>query len=308
MRNFKKFLLATLAAVSVNFLSGAVTSAEELPAEEKIPVPEISKVEDNKIHFDVSEFGKIEMPDYLVKGVAGEVAKNILPLSVEARFYAPHFNIKVQSDDIHYNGGTVGLKDDLGFGNDNAPEFILRYKRLSLDFIHVSGNGTRTFDASEFLTFQNVDYTGEVKSKNRFTYLKLNVTNPIFSVAGSGVDWSYGLTGIFWKGSVRGTDSLGNYTSESESYGLPVPTVGIGAHADLIPTMPSTLRAYTHLSGLPLGGYGHFYDFELGLIYNPIENLAVNVGFRRIHANVHHDDDSGTLTLNGPFAGLRYEF
>ena len=69
-----------------------------------------------------------------------------------------------------------------------------------------------------------------------------------------------------------------------------------------------TFKIYAHISGLPLGGYGHFYDFEAGLNYNPIENLGITAGYRRIDANVHHDDDSGNFRMNGPFAGVRYSF
>ena len=49
--------------------------------------------------------------DGAVTGMAHRVAHNLIPLSVEARFFAPHFDAKVHADSISYNGGTIGLKD-----------------------------------------------------------------------------------------------------------------------------------------------------------------------------------------------------
>ena len=230
--------------------------------------------------------------------------KKILPFSLEARWFAPHLEAKVHSDSIYYNGGSVSLKDDLGFGNDNAPEFILRYKRMTLDYIYADGSGERNFSGRNVLTFGGWRFHGDVSSKSTLHYLKLNITNPISGDRTTGLDWSYGVTGMYWKGSVDGTDTRGRSEHRSKQYGIPVPTLGVGAHAALT----SNFNAYAHISGLPLGGYGHFYDFETGVRYNPINRLTVTAGFRRIDINVSHDDDSGKLTMNGPFAGLRFDF
>ena len=110
---------------------------------------------------------------------------------------------------------------------------------------------------------------------------------------------------MYWKGSVKGTESAtGTTVKKSKEYGAPIPTIGIGAHAALLPS----LNVYANFSGLPLGGYGHFYDFEAGIRYNPVELVGISVGFRRIDLNLSHNDDSGKLKLNGPYAGLRFDF
>ncbi len=252
-----------------------------------------------------AENENLQEAETLVNGVIHDVTQKILPISVEARFFAPHMDINVKSDKIRYRDGSVGLKNDLGFGNDNAPELIFRYKRFTADYIHVHGTGEREFTKAHPLLFGGANLRGTVDSQSDFHYLKLQITNPIVSAFGSGVDWSYGLTGIYWKGSAKGTDTrTGRSINESEEYGVPVPTLGIGAHASLLPE----IKAYAHISGLPLGGYGHFYDFEAGIRYNPIENLGIDIGYRRIHANIKHKDDSGNFTLNGPYFGLRYDF
>lgn len=278
LKNLTKFILTTGAVFSF----GANVSAAEVN-----PTP----VE--------------ELPEYLVNGVAHDVAQKIFPFSIEGIYFSPHMDINVKSDKIRYRDGSVGLKSDLGFGNDKAPEVILRYKRFTMDYIRVHGTGEREFTKAAPLLFGGTNLRGTVNSDSEFHYLKLQITNPIVSAFGSGVDWSYGITGIYWKGSAEGTEiDTGRNIHKSEKFGAPVPTLGIGAHASLLPE----IKAYAQISGLPLGGYGHFYDFEAGVRYNPTDFLGIDVGYRKIHANIKHKNDSGNFTLSGPYAGLRFDF
>ena len=146
---------------------------------------------------------------------------------------------------------------------------------------------------------------GNVTSKSDLDYLKLQITNPIVNVLGSGVDWSYGLTGIIWEGTATGTQAeTGRQASKTKSFYLPIPTLGVGAHASLLPS----LKAYANISGMTFGSYGHVYDLEAGIRYNPIEFLGIDIGYRKIHANIKHHDDKGTFDMKGPFAGIRYDF
>ena len=244
--------------------------------------------------------------DGMATGMAHRVAHSLIPLSVEARFFAPHFDAKVHADSISYNGGTIGLKDQLGLGNDNAPELIVKFGGLQLDYIHVEGDGHATLDNN--LRFGSRNFTAgyELSSESEFDYIKLTYGHDLLSVMGNGVGWNAGIAGMHWKGKVTGLTSNGYRESRSKEYWAPLPMIGIDAHAQ-IPTFDS-LKFYAHMSGLPLGGLGHFYDFEVGLKYYPIEVLAITAGYRRIDISLEHDDDYGDLNLKGAFGGLRYEF
>ncbi|MBR2180018.1 MAG: hypothetical protein IJ862_06470 [Selenomonadaceae bacterium] len=300
----KKFTALLMGAAIVSSSSN-VLAAEDVDSIENDTNVFVnkSKVVDTVIDPQFKSESYEELSNYVVGGVVRDTAQKIFPFSIEARFFAPHFDAKVHSDKIHYNGGEVGLKDNLGFDNDNAPELILRYKRFSADYIHVHGKGNTNLNGDN-LKFGGVNFSGRVHSQSDLDYLKLTVTNPIVSVLGSGVDWSYGLTGMYWKGKVKGHESTtGLSTSKSKEYGAPIPTIGVGAHAALLPS----LSVYANIAGLPLGGYGHYYDFEAGLRYSPLEILGVTAGFRRIEVKLEHDDDSAKLTMNGPYAGLRVD-
>ena len=212
---------------------------------------------------------------------------------------------KVSSDSIHYNNGQVGLKDTLGFDNDKAPEFIFRWKRMSLDWIHVHGSGNKNLDGT--LTFDKKNYTGNINAKSNYDYIKLDFKNPIVSLPLVSVNWNYGLSVMHWKGEVSGTlAGTGAGASASEDYWVPIPYLGVGTSLDLDPT--KTFKLYANISGMPMGGYGHFYDFEAGLRVNPIDELNFTAGYRRIYVNAHHKNDKGNITLNGPFAGISYTF
>ena len=224
--------------------------------------------------------------------------------SVEGRFFAPHLYVKIKSDKVYYNGGEVGLKDDLGFGNDNAPEIIFRYKRLSIDYIYLHGTGHKTFSGRDVLTFGGSKFRGHINSKNTLHYIKLSVTNPIKTTEDGGINWSYGLTGMLWKGKVSGQDIRGRSVSKSEDFGAPIPTLGLGVHANFLPQF----NAYANVSGLYAGHWGHFYDFEAGVKFKPAPHFAITAGYRKIETKVKHNDDYGKLKMHGPFAGIRVDF
>lgn len=275
---FKNFLLAVL-IIALCF--GGAVQAAEAPAE-------------SETSFEASIGDKDRFKD--------------APFSIEARYFAPHFDAKVESDKIRYNGGKVGLKDNLGFGNDKAPELIVRYKRVSLDYIYLHGTGHTYYGVGDSLTFGGKRYQGHVEAKNTLHYIKLNVTNPIKTNDDGGVTWSYGLTGLIWKGKVSGDAKDNNnqtyHESRTEKYGAPLPTLGLGVHANLLPQF----KAYADISGLYAGHYGHFYDMEAGVRYKPAPHVAITVGYRKIEAKVHHKDDYGKFKMHGPFAGLRFDF
>lgn len=271
----KRLLLASLMATTLTW-QGGIAHAEENPSEEVTLADSISDEDRFKDH----------------------------NFSIEARYFAPHFDAKIQSDKIYYNGGSVGLKDNLGFGNDKAPEIILRYKGLSIDYIYIHGSGDKTFSGRDVLTFGGNKYRGHVNSKNNLHYLKLLITNPIRTTDDGSITWSYGLTGMFWKGKVSGQDIRGRSISKSEDFGAPLPTLGLGANVKILPQF----NAYANISGMYAGHYGHFYDLEAGIKYKPSPHFSITAGYRKIEVKVNHKDDYGNLKMNGPFAGLRFDF
>ena len=311
MKKSLKTMLATTLAVGAFAVPAFAAEQSAAPVAEKTAAPVVAEAKDvtasdTKL-VAKNETATSEELTSVVEKAVGDV-RGIRPtigLGFEARFFAPHMDAKVSSDSISYNNGKVGLKDTLGFDNDNAPEFIFRYGRFSADWIHVHGTGKATLN--DTLKFDDKRLAGRVKSTSNFDYIKLDMKNPIVSLPLVSFNWNYGLSVLHWKGEVKGNVvGTGLGTTASEEYWAPVPYLGLGAAVDLDPA--KTIKVYANLSGLPLGSYGHFYDLEAGLRYNPIDELVVTAGYRRIDIDGHHDNDKGKITLNGPFAGVAYTF
>ena len=147
----------------------------------------------------------------------------------------------------------------------NEKEIIFRYKRFSVDYNHID------------------------KQKN-LNYIKLNVSNEIISMLGSGVNWNYGLTGIHW--------------NDTENNFVPVPTLGI----DLYITIRPKVKFYTQFSGMPVGGFGRIYDAETGFRYSPDKHFTITTGYRHLSTKVHHGNSSGSFKNSGVFIGIRSDF
>ena len=139
---------------------------------------------------------------------------------------------------------------------DSSPEFILRYKNFSLDYI---------------------------RSREDFNFLKLKMDKEIFSLMGTGLEWNIALNSI---------DARKNFYMS--------PSIGINFYMRIRPR----LDIYAQISGLPLGGHGHFEDYEYGIKYFPQKNFSISAGWRRTDFKVRH----GSFISSGLFAGVRYDF
>ena len=248
----------------------------------------------------------------IATAVAVEAAKNILPnVEVETRMFSPSFDVSAHSDSIDYNGRCVSLKNDLGFEDKKGPEFIVRYKNMSLDWVHASSSGNAKLKDDLKLDNKTFSKGSGINSDSNLNYIKFTVTQPIMDTPAAGLSWNYGVAAVNWKMSADGSATMiqgGNTAtvsqSASEDYTVPIPMIGLGGAVTVAPG----LGAYATISGLPLASYGHIYDLETGITYRPIPSLSVRAGYRRVDINVHHDDDRGEFKLNGPFFGLAYNF
>ena len=147
----------------------------------------------------------------------------------------------------------------------NEKEVILRYKNFFVDY----------------------NYLDREKNLN---YVNLKMNNEIFSMLGSGIDWSYGLTGIAW--------------SDDTDKFVPVPTLGI----DLYVTIRPKVKLYTQFSGMPVGGFGKVYDAETGFRYSPSKHFTITAGYRHLSAKVQRKNSDGTFKNSGVFIGIRSDF
>ena len=216
--------------------------------------------------------------------------------SFEARYFLPSASANICTGNANWNNGTLDLKKELNLVNQNIPEIIFRYKNFSIDYLQMQKHNENFF--ADKLNLDGKSFSGNTSVENNLQYIKFNAENEIISLMGTGAFWSYGLAGIYWRG------SAGNFSSSSQkNYFIPVPTVGIGIFMTIMPKM----KVYINFSGMFLGGKGHLRDFESGLKYSPSKNFALTAGFRSLEFNINNKGN-GDFKMNGPFLGFRSDF
>ena len=120
------------------------------------------------------------------RGIAS-VKQEKFAFNAETRFFSPNLNAKVKGDDFYFH-------------RTEAPEFILKYKNVSLDYI-------RSHDALNFV--------------------KLKMDREIFSLMGTRVEWNVALNAMDWRGTSAG----------AQKYFAVLPSVGINFYMRIRPRL-----------------------------------------------------------------------
>ncbi|MBQ9487843.1 MAG: hypothetical protein IJU91_08620 [Selenomonadaceae bacterium] len=229
--------------------------------------------------------------------IASERLKKDFPFTVEARIFLPSMDGHVKSHGVKIGDDAFNL-NQMGLDSNVAPEFIFRYKNISVDYLRLKESGG-FYGRDNALTFGGKNFSGNVTAESDLHYIKLNVDREIFSLMETRAAWNYGVTGIKWRGSVE------NFSGrQDENYFFPMPTIGIALEMAVRPK----IKIYTNISGMVLGGHGHLCDFEGGFRYMADKNFSCNVGFRHIDAKINWRSVHGDFKLNGFYAGLRADF
>ena len=223
--------------------------------------------------------------------IASEKLKKDFPVSVEARIFFPNMDGHIKSHEVKIGADALSLKN-FGMDSNIAPEYILRYKNFSVDYLRLKGDGGNFVDG---LNFGGKIYNGAINAESDLHYIKLNVDREIISLMGTRAAWNYGLTGVKWRGSID---------DSSENYFVPIPTIGIALEMKIRPKV----KVYTNISGIVMGGHGHLCDFEGGFAYLADENFSWKVGYRHIDTKINWRSVHGDFKLNGFYTSLRADF
>ena len=244
----------------------------------------------------------IDMTGKVSKNDSSASFKSLPRISLEARYFAPKLTAEAKTDSVKMfnNDGIIDFKNTLGLGNDSAPELRLTYNNLSIDYMHLHSGGDANLTLNPVI-FNNKTFTVDVNTTINFDYLSFNVTNKLVHNDNVKVDWTYGLTRFRFDANVKN-----KIFNESKSITARRPVLGLSAVANL--DNYEAFQVYAAISGLPAGGYGHFYDAEAGLKYNIQNNISVTAGYRIIDLKVTHDNDYLNYKLSGPFFGATYNF
>lgn len=227
-------------------------------------------------------------------------------ITVEARYFNPNISFTAKSDSIAYNGGAINFKNDLGISDKNMMEYRVRFGdglRLSYGKFSYSGHSI----LSQNLSYEGNTYTASTPIDSnlgikygRATWFKtLNKSNV------TDTKLLFDLKCFEFETKVAGDIAGATITSEKTFRGA-VPTIGFAANTKL----GQNVSAFGEITGLPMGKYGHFYDYEAGVRYIAARDVVINAGYRSFDLNVKDPDneDNVRLKLSGPFFNVQYKF
>jgi opacity protein-like surface antigen len=235
-----------------------------------------------------------------------QVSKENSYITVEARYFKPNLNLKVRSDSIDYNGGSVDFKNDLGIADENVMEYRVQFGdglRLSYSNFNYSGHSTLTqnlsYEGNTYTASTPIDSNLEIKYARATwfkTLAKSDVTNTKFLFDIKGFEFNTKVSG----------DISGTTTSSEKRFRGAIPTIGFATNIKI----DKNINAFGEITGLPLGKYGHIYDYEAGIRYNVDKNVLINAGYRSIDLKIKDsgNGDNVQLKLSGPFFNAQYKF
>lgn len=231
-------------------------------------------------------------------GMAGTQAAE-RDLQLELRYYAP--KLKFTSKGI-VPAKYSNFRDTLGIKNTSVPEYRLSWQAWTADYIRIRENG----QAVHYVPLPQASVPVQLRSRLNLDYAAVSWHKDIEANAGGSWYW---LAGLRYYRFTAGLDSqgLGVYDVHyARQLNQLAPAIGLGARHSL--NSRGSVELYTELSGLPLGGRGHVYDFDAGINYKPVDNFKVNAGYRVLDLKINNDDGTGLYKLSGWYAGVAYTF
>lgn len=205
--------------------------------------------------------------------------------------------------------GTAGdTQGELDFDDDNQNVFYLALEhpvpllpniKLRRTELESAGEGNVNF------TFNGQSFSGDIIGDMDFSHNELTL---YYEVLDNWISLDLGLSARQFDGHVAVSQSDGSNREQVDFDGY-------------LPTFYAAARAELPLTGLSLGGeFGglaiddsSFYDYQVQLQYNVIDNMALDVGiqlgYRSMQLELDDlDDIDSDLEFSGPYAGLQVHF
>jgi hypothetical protein len=234
----------------------------------------------------------------------GDPEKYIIEL--EGRYWPPKLDstVRIVEDNI---GTDVNLVDDLGFderkGFGEVRVQIKIFDRNKFNFSYLP----MKWDADQAVP-REIQFEGRTYPPGSRVQSHLNLN--LFK-AGYELDF---LTGRFGFLGATFDVLISDYDlelrapalaiDEASRSTLPVPMVGLAGRISPVKRLSFSGK----ISGLPLGGYGHIFDAEASVEFNPIRFAGVSAGYRYLDAKVEWEENRADYRLEGPFLTLKMRF
>jgi len=198
-------------------------------------------------------------------------------------------DLKVDADGV--TGTQFSIKDDLDIGNKNIPS-VEAYigggrHHAGLAYSQVDFSGSKVLTRNIVFNGQTYAMGTNVESDLKLKMLDLEYQYDAVNLENVLAGFSIGVIGKvkYLDGEARLFSSAAG--EKKETFGIPVPMVGIGVHAGLLANI---LEARAKFTGIGYSG-NRFYDALAEISYTPFPFMDIHGGYRYMKLKVDNVSD-----------------
>ncbi len=228
-------------------------------------------------------------------------------IGARALYWFPGFKGDVRVDGGGLAGNRINLKDELGIDNKSYPTFEvfggLGKHNLSLAYTPIDNSGSATLSRQVTFNGQTFGAGANVNSDLRLRMLDLEYQYTLLDMENILAGFSLGAIGKikYIDGEAR-ISSTGK--ESSDTFKLPIPMVGVGAHVGLLLDI---LEARAKATGMAYSD-SYLYEGVADLSYTPFPFLDIHAGYKVIRVHYDRDDTFLDAEFTGPYVGLTVSF
>lgn len=227
-------------------------------------------------------------------------------VDVEARYWLTNLDSSLVSTTAGIPGNEIDFVDDLALDDQEG----LVEGRITLElgkhsirygYVPMSWDGSNTLSQDVTWGGETFTATTDVDSEITVNYHRLGYRYDIIDLLSNRVGVIVELKYFDADATIKDSTGVMDVT---ESFDLPIPTVGVGAQVGL----PFLFSVSGEVTGLTLGSTAYMVDAEAMVNLTPAPFVKLSAGYRYMTFHVEQDDDKADLSLSGPFVALRADF
>lgn len=225
----------------------------------------------------------------------------------EVRYWQGNIDSEIQTTENNIIGDKIDFVDTLGF--DDTEDFVEARLELGLamfnfryGFVSMGWEGTE--DITTTLTFVGVTFDTKVDSTLDVDYHRLGLNVDLLDSLDNRVAAIIEIK-YFDVDATLDATAYGSTKKETKDGTLPILTVGALVQVDL----PFVMNFGGEVTGMVMGDYGHIIDAEAMINFEPVPFFKISAGYRFLQLKLDdRDDNTLDFTVEGPFAGLKFNF
>ncbi len=228
-------------------------------------------------------------------------------LGARGYYWFPTIQSDIRIDGSTIRGTEFNLLDTLALGSEAYPAIEvfagLGKNHLSLMYTQADYSGSATLSRQIIFNGTTFPAGTAVNSNFKIKMLDLAYKRDLVAIKNILAGFSFSLIGKIKH--IEGDAQISsNANSAAESFRLPIPLIGAGAHVGLLANI---LEARAELTGIAYNS-NYLYDASADLSWTPLPFIDLHGGYKIIGIHIDHKDLFFTPTIAGPYIALTVSF